>query len=196
MEKDIMEKLTAELRNGINSEKDVLYFMAEARKMLDKGALGQYQTLRFYCNWVLHTEIEDLKDFFEFFVEVSTLVKMYLAAPNASIRRRLNFFVSDFLAFPRLKNELRSLLKEKGLSDQLVNDEPQWRAFAKHMKEIIIDSPLILDSVSKKVPDNRLKSFKLTRKSILRLPERMPFIAWEIWINTSPIPMTGFIREV
>ena len=81
------------------------------------------------------------------------------------------------------------------LDNRLLREMAQWKEFTKHMKEIIIDSPLVLDKLSKEITGNKLTQFRLTRNGFFRLPEEMPYIAWEIWVDTSPVPMTGFIPE-
>ncbi len=61
MRLEIIEKISKELGNGINTEAQVLYILAEIRKYLDRSnqtERNKYKDLYFYSNWVLHSEMD------------------------------------------------------------------------------------------------------------------------------------------
>ncbi len=42
-------------RSEFTQKSEVVYFLSEVRKVIEKG--NKYKDLRFYCNWVLHSEL-------------------------------------------------------------------------------------------------------------------------------------------
>lgn len=59
MENDIINKIRYELDRPIQSERQVVYLLAEVRKLLDHlCATSQYRSLRLYCNWAVHIKLE------------------------------------------------------------------------------------------------------------------------------------------
>lgn len=56
---EILDKLSGELRKEITSELQVVYILSKIRKFLEwENKQGEYKTLNFYCNWVLHSKID------------------------------------------------------------------------------------------------------------------------------------------
>ena len=62
MKNDIINKLKVELEKSIENEPQVIYILSRIRKILDLDHKrdSEYMVLRFYCNWALHTEIENI----------------------------------------------------------------------------------------------------------------------------------------
>jgi hypothetical protein len=59
MKNDIVSKLNQHLAAGITREADVLYVLAEIRKLFEHARTAQnYPVLAFYTNWALHTKID------------------------------------------------------------------------------------------------------------------------------------------
>ncbi len=58
MEPEILRKLGALLRDGIEGEPQAVYLMAAIRKLLEQqGVKQQYYYLNFHCNWALHSKL-------------------------------------------------------------------------------------------------------------------------------------------
>jgi hypothetical protein len=58
MTPQIIEKIQAELRAGIKTESQVVYVLAEIRKIIEReGSSARYEYLEFHCNWVLHSRL-------------------------------------------------------------------------------------------------------------------------------------------
>jgi hypothetical protein len=63
MQNDIIRKLREQLSQPITDEKTVVYVIVEIRKLMDLRQVppGKYLTLRFYCNWAVHTALSGEK---------------------------------------------------------------------------------------------------------------------------------------
>jgi hypothetical protein len=60
MERAIAYKLTQELGQEIDSERQVVYILVELRKLLEQQRLDKderYQSLMFCCNWAAHSKM-------------------------------------------------------------------------------------------------------------------------------------------
>jgi hypothetical protein len=68
MKPDIVEKLRGELRERIYSERQVVYILAELRKLMELESIGRieagapadnsYFALKFYCDWAVHVRLD------------------------------------------------------------------------------------------------------------------------------------------
>ena len=61
MKEGIQDKLIAILAQGITKEAELIYVFVEIRKLLDyleNSTSDKYQTLYFYCNWMLHIKMD------------------------------------------------------------------------------------------------------------------------------------------
>src|SRR5271169_2329730 len=68
MKPDIVEKLRGELRERIQSERQVVYILAELRKLMELESIGRieagapadnsYFALKFYCDWAVHVRLD------------------------------------------------------------------------------------------------------------------------------------------
>jgi len=59
MADELCRKLTVELQQGVTTEPQVVYIMAGIRKLIERDGIAErYDTLKFHCNWVLHSRLE------------------------------------------------------------------------------------------------------------------------------------------
>src|SRR5437764_13141045 len=59
MENDIVQKLRQQLSSPVTTECKVVYVLCQARKLLDKNPpIPSLFTLRLYCNWALHVDLD------------------------------------------------------------------------------------------------------------------------------------------
>lgn len=146
MKSEIIEKLSRELDNGIDSEPKALYLLAEIRKCIDgydRANRNQYPNLYFYCNWVLHikmdrTPAERLLNRFESVLLNSKDLKI--------ISKNFIKQEKDFYSFVNLKKELEVFLRANSLSTRLVESGGRWFKFTKLLVGILIDCPLVNES--------------------------------------------------
>ncbi|GEM_PF-2206926 len=53
-------KVFLENKSKLTQRNEVVYLLVRIRKILDLDGSNRYKTLRFYCNWVLHTKLDKL----------------------------------------------------------------------------------------------------------------------------------------
>ena len=58
MPNGIIEKLTQHMQAFPEREADVVYALAQVRKILEYGEVGDFHTLQFFCDWALHTRLD------------------------------------------------------------------------------------------------------------------------------------------
>src|SRR5205807_8448919 len=59
MQNEIVRKLNCQLERGFEREADVLYVMAEVRKLFEHvRTVRKFPVLAFYSNWALHSRID------------------------------------------------------------------------------------------------------------------------------------------
>ena len=139
----ILEKITRELNNDIDTEPKTLYLLAEIRKYIDRCSQKEksnYPNLYFYCNWVLHIKMER--------TPAKTILNRFesIFSNTNNLKEISNIFKkqeSDFYSFVDLKKELLSFLKVNGLPTKLLENSNKWFKFKKLLVEILMDCPLI-----------------------------------------------------
>lgn len=114
---------------------EVIYLMVEIRKILECGGKS-YKTLRFYCNWVLHKELNQ---------EKTTKLLSDIFEPNVDLKksghenaRNIKSIGRDFFMLKKLRKELGEFFKDHNLPTDLKN----WWTFGKLLLEIIKDCPV------------------------------------------------------
>ena len=179
MKATILNKISKELNNGIDTEPKVLYLLAEIRKYLEEcnqAEKDKYTNLYFYCNWALHIKltgssaIEILNRFESIFLDINNLEEI----SNIFKKKERNFYL-----LVDLKKELQSFLEVNGLPTKLLESGNKWFKFKKLLVEILMDCPLLNTGgrVSKfsyergddtqirfRVKIKKLGSFKITLK--------------------------------
>lgn len=175
----ILEKISRELSSGINTEPKALYILAEIRKYIDgydEAEKENYPNLYFYCDWVLHIQMDRtptktlLNRFESLFSGITDLKEI----SRLFKERERNFYL-----LVDLKEELRNFLIKNGLSLDLIENNGKWFKFKKLLTEILLDCPLVNTGgrVSRfayekgddaqtrfRIKIDRLGSFKITLK--------------------------------
>ena len=116
---------------------EVIYLMVEIRKILEYEGKS-YKTLRFYCNWVLHKELNQ---------EKTTKLLSDIFEPNVDLKksgrenaRNLKSIGKDFFMLKTFRKELSEFFKDHALPMDLL--EKNWWTFGKLLLEIIKDCPV------------------------------------------------------
>lgn len=166
------------LKNFLNKhpifseECEVIYLMVQIRKILDfKDSKYSYDTLRFYCNWVLHIKLNK---------EMTTNLLSNMLEPAVDSRksghdnaRNIINLYSDFFKLNTLKKELEIFIKEYSLLWNLSNKI--WWKFARLLLEVISNCQVYFKStvISKLEPvkaDNGEFGYKLSLVSSREKP--------------------------
>lgn len=126
-----------ENHSTFKEECEVVYLMVEIRKILDNRG-SPYNTLRFYCNWVLHKELSR---------EKTTKLLSDIFEPNVDLKkngrknaRNIKSVGRDFFMLKTFRKELEGFFKDHNLPMDLLNKN--WWTFGKLLLEIIKDCPV------------------------------------------------------
>lgn len=140
MKQDIVEKLDRHFSEGIKREADVVYTLVELRKLLDqKVSAKDYPVIRFYANWVVHTNLSHPNDVLEGFLRHIDFAMMLNKVGTAAAVKR---WVYRAISVRQLQVELWDFSRSLGLDSKIFHDS-QWPNFLRNLVPILIDTPLI-----------------------------------------------------
>jgi len=139
----IIEKISKEVSKGISAEAQVLYVLAETRKVLkdhDQSS-ANYPVLSFFCDWSLHVRMDrrEARQMLDRVQDFYRGLDSYL-----SIRKNTSFF--PFVMLIVLRRELRLFFERNSLSLDITNDVKKWEQFLFLLLNVITDCPLISNS--------------------------------------------------
>jgi hypothetical protein len=158
MREEITENISKILKKTLNKER-VVYLMVEIRKLMDKSKTNSIglNTLYFYCNWVVHTEMS-----WKFTKDVLSRMEKYQEIPG----QKFNWddFNSAFISLENLRNDLFSFLKRNNLSRNITNI-PKWYLFSKYLIEHLRDCPLSKG-------DGLIREFRFIKKNHIPQAEK------------------------
>lgn len=142
MKDNIFEKLQRELGSSVSDDCQVVFVLTRIRKYFETlESKDMYLPLKFYCDWTLHTEIDNtdaVRDVIDEFKD----------------------FNSTGLEFPELVHfghVLNSFLKDANLPRNWVSEPENWKRLKDIMQGIYSDTPLILKSKVKDSPKIHLE---------------------------------------
>jgi len=173
MRGEILRKLTPILSGNPKGEADVAYALILMRKLLERDRRqDEFATLKFFCDWVVHTELSRRGARDQISRLDARLRNMNLANPN-DIGQDLEIF--RFISFDGLFNEMKKFCNEMGLARCWTGHPLAWTEFVKFYGEIVRDCPLevkqagknpqlkrvVLKAVSAVATDGELESFEL-----------------------------------
>ena len=145
MPEEIIRKLTAQLNRGITTEVQVVYLLVGIRKLIERDDQGaQYPKLNFYCDWVLHSELNRsgaeaiLRDF----DKAHPLWKSGMNLP-----RELENKINDISGMGSFEKELTRFLDSYGLPP-IAQNVDDWSHFFHLYTQVIQDIPLMVKSSS------------------------------------------------
>ena len=186
MLEEIIRKLTAQLNKGITTEVQVVYLLVGIRKLIERDDQGgEYPNLNFYCDWVLHSELDrsGAKAILREFDKAYPLWKSGMDLP-----RELENKINDISEMRSLEKELTRVLESYGLPP-IAQNVDGWSHFFRLYTQVIQDIPLMVKSSS---PDDAKNISKLvvhyeaatkTHKFGAR-EDLMYRIVWEIFDKT------------
>jgi hypothetical protein len=147
---DITDKINRifERKNFVEDECCVAYLMVQMRKLLDhvykqKSEKQNKSTLlRFYCDWVVHTQKDNLSGMKEVFERIDSLViKVKLSHEEYDT-------ILDFIRMPELRVEMLTFLRAQNLSTDFCKNDISWKAFVLTLGEILTGQKIVNPSSS------------------------------------------------
>lgn len=136
MKNDILDKLKFEIAKDEIDEIKVIYYLSRIRKILeiDKNVKA-YKVLKFYCDWALHSHIDNTQ-------LVSSVLREVFFGGNI-------IDLSNFSNFSDFDSELKSFFKEYAIESSLYSNSSNLRKFHDVLWQIYTDTPLIFREIKK-----------------------------------------------
>lgn len=134
MRDELAFKLETALSRPITEECHVVYILAEARKLLERVSdrENRYPVLKFYCNWVLHPEIENTKAINELLTKIEEAVLQPDYRPSVML---------EFVDFEHFRKEAGEFFEENGISNSF-QQYSYWKKFRTYLIRVLKDCPL------------------------------------------------------
>ncbi len=141
MKAAIVEKLNHELNQQIISERQIVYILVEARKLLEQqGTLDAFGAFKLCSDWAVHPYLDR---------QPAQLILQYFDAYEEEHRKsgigvkEYNFApLSDFLCYKHFRQELVDALSPHGVAVNTLADDHFWRTFIVYYTSVIEDCPL------------------------------------------------------
>jgi hypothetical protein len=142
---EIAPKLSLELQKGdAFTEPRVVYVLVQARKLLEVMNDKDFETLKFYCDWVLHLKLDRSKG-------ASNVIKLFESIQKAADNRDAELFQSrsiwlfeHVLNADTFRNQLIDVLCRNEILPEIFTDDANWYEFLHHYGAIIDGVPLEL----------------------------------------------------
>jgi hypothetical protein len=135
MVNDIKVKLADELTKSIDSEAQVVYILSRVRKILESDNNKAHKALVFYCNWALHSKIDDIS-------AVKDLVSGVLSKDSKAL--------GEFTTFSIFHTDLQKFLVAYHIPVDLIST-PEWQHnFNIYLSNIYTDTPMVIKQTTRK----------------------------------------------
>jgi hypothetical protein len=168
MDDRIVDKLNGLLKElPFTKECQIVYLFVETRKLLDRtGQSDKYAFIRFFCDWVLHTEkTQNLKivrdDFEKIAIDIEaqgkkSIVQLIVGSDTRSIEQ--------FVDFVKLRAQLGNLFQKNKIVNSLIVDDDNWFSMRNLLFRVLADQPI--DFKDKPVRDIKSMHFSEIRKEL------------------------------
>jgi len=132
------------LRDDSNDpEARAVYLLVEIRKILDHAydKKTDYALLRFYCDWIVHTEkTRSLEHIAPLVQKVYVGIKTQIEQGPYSLSERPP--IVEFIYMDSLKEEMISLFEKEGLPKDLF-EKDAWNNFVAAVVQVLVDQPIL-----------------------------------------------------
>jgi hypothetical protein len=143
----IIEKLKRELQQEITAERQVVYILAEIRKLLEvTEEADNYFALNFYCSWALHTRMsrDGALRILERFDQAHGETVKVLPPDPKNLRPETWREIQDTMAYVKFRLQMEKYLQANDLPLGLVHCDLKWTTFLSFYTEVIEECPLQL----------------------------------------------------
>jgi len=206
MRSAIIDKLSTHMGDCPQTEPDVVYALVQIRKLLDLAdKKGQYDQLRFMCNWVVHPKMDrsPANGFLQ------TLEDRLVGIPLLEFDRLdSDGKAGDFLSLGSFREEFLHFCEANGLKAKWADSTESWRRFLALYARIVKDCPLEITPtkpVRRTVPPNESKPRRRLRRVMLTdsdeterfIEEPQPgkvvlSLTWELTLNDGTSSKWGY----
>jgi hypothetical protein len=149
-ESAIVRKLNLEFALPISSERQVVYILAELRKLLElTGQTNEFIALQLYSSWAVHPSLKKqiARDIVKIFDDGLKDDYARMNAPSGTIiaqpvmDRMQEFFKTTTLE--RFREELVRFCGAQNIDADRLNDAKEWAHFVDYYCRVIEDCPLV-----------------------------------------------------
>jgi hypothetical protein len=159
MEYEIKRKLTKLLIKGIAEEADVVYFLVEARKLIDRrnldaerlgGQKYENQDLRMYANWIAHASLRETRS------ANLALLRCFEQEFVSSRDQGRPWATTAYEMFLPLKQCLSDFFVWAGIDQQLtdlITDDLKWQRFLLAYYQVMCDCPISIKEERDRLPN-------------------------------------------
>jgi hypothetical protein len=141
MRGDIVEKLNCELNEPIREERQVVYILVEARKLLEQqGTLENFRGLKLCSDWAVHPKLRgpDAQQILAFF----NAYEAEYAKSGVTIAEFQPKPLKDFLSLTSFREEMMASLQPHGVEVDRIASDGFWKPFVQCYMSVIQDCPL------------------------------------------------------
>jgi hypothetical protein len=139
-QKQITQKLRKALSEDIAREADVVYILAECRKLLEEAGVGDpHFGLKLYCHWALHVDLSGRDTTLPFLSRVDRFVDCVLRDANFDEQNRMFQELGFLQSFRQL---LGQFLASHALPTDLCDDDARWHWFLGLYADVIEDGSI------------------------------------------------------
>ncbi len=168
MEDRLIKKLN-DLSNELpfTKESQVVYFFVETRKFLDKkDYTGEYVYVRFFCDWVVHTEkTQKLNVVREDFEKIAKDLELQEKKSVVELIMDENERpIDQFVDFIRLREQIADFFNKEDISRNFVNNDQNWYSLRNLLFRILADQKI--DFGDKPVKNIKSLCFREVRKEL------------------------------
>ena len=122
----------------LTEECHLVYLMVAVRKILEHEKDRESLLLRFYCDWIVHTEKDRITDDIrEMMVEIYKTVKEEIEQPYSV---QVMSPVMQFAYMDKLKEEMEKFLTDRGIDKALI--DTGWLEFVKVLVKVLENQPI------------------------------------------------------
>jgi len=175
MKESILEKISALVTKGIESEAECIYMLAQIRKYIEQQRIDGYLNLRMCANWTLHSQLDNnavqgfLRELNDFLADAETQGEYHIAH-HPSLKKKLSFVTS-------LQEELSDFLNAVGIDSKINIGSSTFRNLLQIFGQVIEDTPLVCKPNS---PLSHLSEVTFSRRKSIFEHDLYPSLYWKI----------------
>lgn len=140
MKNQIVEKLNKFLHkhSSLDEECQIVYLFVEIRKLLEKENNSNFPLVKFYCDWIVHTQRDrNLGAIKEIVDKIDSCFSLQSPYPLRDDE------IFDFLKMTELKKEFKQLFQGHGLESSVLEDDIAWSNFVDILTSVLSDQPIL-----------------------------------------------------
>ncbi|MGA7223799.1 MAG: hypothetical protein WB621_06015 [Candidatus Acidiferrales bacterium] len=172
----ILKKLEQELRLDVETERQVVYILAEVRKVLEQAnEIHDYFALDFYCSFALHT-VMDRAGAQRILQRFDSAHPLLLAKQN--LPHDLAKEIGETIHLRKFHDQLEQFITENDLPDRLFSDLDAWARFLHLYGHVINECTLTLrdDSLALKNINRIVVGIEQATAPVDGFPDQLIFV--------------------